>query len=68
MIKVTPKLSTILKERGLTQTELATAAGIPQAAISRFDRSSQGAYANIIAIARALGVAVEDLFEIEEEA
>ncbi|MGG1641858.1 helix-turn-helix domain-containing protein [Paenibacillus sp. NRS-1782] len=64
---MTPKLSTILKERGLTQTELATAAGIPQAAISRFDRASQGAYANIIAIARALDVSVEELFDIENE-
>ncbi|WP_263560483.1 helix-turn-helix domain-containing protein [Paenibacillus polymyxa] len=64
---MTPKLSTILKERGLTQTELAMAAGIPQAAISRFDRASQGAYANIIAIARALDVPVEELFDIENE-
>lgn len=65
MVKVTPKLGKILKERGMTQTELAAKANIPQAAVSRFDRASQGSYTNIIAIARALELSVEDLFDIE---
>lgn len=66
-MKVTPKLGKILKERGMTQVELAVKANVPQAAVSRFDRASQGSYTNIIAIARALGIHVEDMFEIENE-
>jgi transcriptional regulator with XRE-family HTH domain len=68
MLKVTPRLEELRKAAGLTQTQLAEKAGVPQAAVSRFDRSSQGSYANIIAIARALNVSVEELFDIEEEA
>ncbi|KAA8750156.1 helix-turn-helix domain-containing protein [Paenibacillus sp. UASWS1643] len=66
MLKVTPRLDELRKAAGMTQVELAEKAGIPQAAISRFDRASQGSYANIIAIARALNVPVEALFHIEE--
>lgn len=66
MLKVTPNLKRAMKDAGLTQLELAEKAGVPQAAISRFDKSSQGSYANLIALARALNVPVETLFTIEE--
>lgn len=66
-IRVTPALERARKDAGLTQAELAEKAGVPQASVSRFDRASQGNYANLIAIARALNVPVEALFIIEEE-
>lgn len=64
-IKVRPRLNEILKERGLTQTELAQMAGIPQASVSRFDRNSQRKDEHLFAIAYALNLKVEDLFEVE---
>lgn len=64
-IRVRPRLNEILKERGLTQTELAQKAGIPQAAISRFDRNSQRKDEHLFAIAYVLNLKVEDLFEVE---
>jgi transcriptional regulator with XRE-family HTH domain len=66
-IKVTPNLERARKDAGLTQVELAAKSGVPQAAISRFDKSAQGSYANLIALARALNVPVEALFSIEVE-
>lgn len=66
MLKVTPNLERARKDAGLTQVELAEKSGVPQAAISRFDKSAQGSYANLIALARALNVTVESLFTIEE--
>lgn len=66
MLKVTPDIKRALKDAGLTQLELAEKSGVPQAAISRFDKSTQGSYANLIALARALNLPVESLFIIEE--
>ncbi|BFH14259.1 helix-turn-helix domain-containing protein [Paenibacillus melissococcoides] len=65
-LKGTPKLEKLRKERGWTQAELAERAGLLQNDISRFDRQTQGSYVKIISLARALGVAVEELFDIEE--
>lgn len=64
---VKPRLQKILTERGLTQTQLANKAGVPQTAISRFDKTIQGKYDHLFAIARALDLNVEDLFEEVKE-
>ncbi|MBT2723068.1 helix-turn-helix transcriptional regulator [Bacillus sp. ISL-46] len=66
MYIATPKLNKILEERGLKQIHLAQMTGIPQGTISRFDRSRQHMMSNLITIAKALDLSVEDLFEIEE--
>lgn len=68
MLIVKPRLGEILSERGLTQTALAQQAGIPQAAISRFDKSGQHKDEHLFLIARALGINVEELFIVEESA
>lgn len=65
-IKVRPRLAALLRERGMTQLELSEKTGIPQTTISRFLRSAQGRYDHLFAYARALGVKIEDLFEVEE--
>ncbi|MEI7027172.1 helix-turn-helix domain-containing protein [Paenibacillus sp. y28] len=64
---VKPRLGEILKERDMTQTALAEKAGIPQAAISRFDKSGQHKDEHLFLIARALGLGVEELFEVEDD-
>lgn len=66
MLNVTPRLGEILKERGLTQTELSSMSGVPQGSISRFDKNSRHEAAHMFAIARALGLSVEDLFTVSE--
>ena len=63
---VTPRLAALLKERDMTQLELSALSGVPQGAISRFDRNSRHTDEHLFAIARALGVNVEDLFEVTE--
>ena len=67
MVIVKPRLYSILKERGITQTELAKMAGVPQGTISRFDRNLRYEATNLFAIAKALDLKVEDLFEITDE-
>lgn len=66
--KVTPKLNKILKERNITQIQLAEliGEGITQASISRFDRNKQHLDTHLVLISKALGLSIEDLFEIEE--
>jgi len=64
---VRPRLLEILKERNMTQMELANLAGIPQAAVSRFDKSVQHRDEHLFRISRALGISIEDLFIVEEE-
>ncbi|WP_256761433.1 helix-turn-helix domain-containing protein [Cohnella sp. WQ 127256] len=66
MLDVKPKLTLILKERGITQAKLSELSGIPQSAISRFDRNTQHSDTHLFAIAKALGLNVEDLFEVVE--
>ncbi|WP_339273764.1 helix-turn-helix transcriptional regulator [Paenibacillus sp. FSL W8-0426] len=65
-IVVTPRLGEILKERGLTQTWLSEVSGVPQGSISRFDKNNRHEDVHIFAIARALNVAVDELFTITE--
>ncbi|MFC9599802.1 helix-turn-helix domain-containing protein [Peribacillus butanolivorans] len=67
MYKVKPILSKILKKRGITQTKLAEMANVPQSAISRFDKNEQHKDTHLVSISKALGVKIEDLFEIEKK-
>jgi putative transcriptional regulator len=64
---VKPRLLEILKERGLTQMDLAGMAGIPQAAVSRFDKSMQHSDEHLFRISNALGLKIEGLFKVEEQ-
>lgn len=66
-MKVKPRLLEILKERGLTQNDLANDAEIPQAAVSRFDKSVQHSDEHLFKISKALNVKIEDLFEVIKE-
>jgi len=66
MITVTPRLSEILKGRGMTQTELSTLSGVPQGSISRFDKNSRHDDVHLFAIAAALNVTVEELFRVSK--
>lgn len=66
MVTVKPRLYSILKERNLTQTELAKMSGVPQGTISRFDRNFRYEANNLFSIAKALNLKIEDLFEITE--
>jgi transcriptional regulator with XRE-family HTH domain len=65
-MNVKPKLMVILKERGITQTQLSEMSGVPQGSISRFDRNDRHVDAHVFAIAKALDVKVEDLFEVTD--
>jgi len=66
MKNVKPRLRKILKEKNLTQNQLADMTGISQASISRFDKNAQHLDWHLVCIAEALEVAIEELFEIEE--
>jgi hypothetical protein len=46
---------------------LSEKSGVPQGSISRFDKNSRHEASHLFSIARALGVSVEDLFEVSEE-
>lgn len=63
-LTIKPRLLSILKERGITQTQLSDMSGVPQGSISRFDRNESHVDAHVFAIAKALDVKVEDLFEV----
>ncbi|MED4228121.1 helix-turn-helix transcriptional regulator [Neobacillus cucumis] len=67
--KVTPKLGKLLNEREITQVKLVEMCGgnITQATISRFDKNEKFIAAHLVLISKALGLTIEDLFEIEEE-
>ena len=64
--KVTPRLGEILKEKKMTQTQLAEITGISQAVISRFDKNRQHVDLQLVLISKALNVTMEELFHIEE--
>lgn len=71
MFEVKPKLKKIIAERQkenprFNQTILADLAHVPTPAISRFDKSERFDIVNLFAIARALNLNVEDLFEVTE--
>lgn len=64
MLVVTPRLMAVLKEKGVTQTQLSELSGVPQGSISRFDKNERHVDAHVFTIAKALDVSVEDLFEV----
>ncbi|MEH7246477.1 helix-turn-helix transcriptional regulator [Neobacillus niacini] len=64
IITVKPRLSAILKEREITQMQLSEMSGVPQGSISRFDRNDRHVDAHVFALAKALDVKVEDLFQV----
>lgn len=66
IVKVTPKLNTIREELGLTQTQLSKMAKVNQPFISKFDKTENYSIQNLISIAKALNMSVEQLFTIEE--
>jgi transcriptional regulator with XRE-family HTH domain len=66
-VNIKPKLLSILKERSLTQIDLAEMAGITQAAVSRFDRNVQYRIDHLFKISKALNLSIEELFEVEEQ-
>lgn len=63
MVNVKPRLYSIIKERGITQTELSELAGVSQATISRFDKNEKFHAVHLFSIAKALDLKIEDLFE-----
>lgn len=67
LITVVPKLMKILEERNLTQMNLSAMSGVPQGTISRFDKNTRHDASHLFAIARALDLNVEDLFEVNED-
>lgn len=67
ILKVKPRLKQILKAKKMTQEELAERTKVPQGSISRFDSRTRHEASHIFSIAYALGVKVEDLFQIEKE-
>jgi len=64
VVQAKPKLAKVLKEKGITQTQLAELTGINQASISRFDRNTQRKDDHLFTISHALGLKAEDLFEL----
>lgn len=67
LYEITPRLTEILRERQMTQSFLANKAKIPQAAISRFDKSASHSDIHLIAISRALNITIEELFHVKEK-
>lgn len=63
-----PRLHQILLELGITEEELAEKAGVPLVAINQFERSYKHVDLNLVRIAKALNLKVEDLFDIQEDA
>lgn len=66
LYKVTPRLGQILKQKGMTQTQLSELTGIPQGTISKFDRNRQHQDVHIVTILKILDLTIDELFEIEE--
>jgi transcriptional regulator with XRE-family HTH domain len=67
-VKVRPRLKEILDQKGWTQEYLSQKSGVPQSAISRFDRSSQRKDQHLFALKHSLGLqSVDELFEVTIE-
>jgi DNA-binding XRE family transcriptional regulator len=64
-ITIKPCLISLLKERGMTQTQLSEMSGVPQGSISRFDKNDRHVDWHVFAIARVLEVTIEELFNVE---
>lgn len=63
-IIVKPQLSKWLKKKRINQHELSNLTGVNQATISRFDSQTRHDDRHLFAIAHALGIKIEDLFEV----
>jgi transcriptional regulator with XRE-family HTH domain len=50
-------------ERGLTQTQIAEASGLPQTLVSRLERGESLTVDNLAAFAAALGIPLSRVFE-----
>ncbi|WP_348622647.1 helix-turn-helix domain-containing protein [Paenibacillus polymyxa] len=66
IVKATPQLKKIMGGLGLKQMQLSEMAKVNQPFISKFDKTENYSIHNLISIARALNMSVEDLFTIEE--
>jgi transcriptional regulator with XRE-family HTH domain len=55
-------LESIRRNRGLQQQELADAAGVPQATVSRAENGKGVTFKSAMRIVRALGLTVEEVF------
>lgn len=67
-LNATPRLHAVMKAKWWTQVRLSEASGVPQGSISRFDKNNRHEDWHVFSIAKALGVKVEELFEIKEDA
>ncbi|WP_211147017.1 helix-turn-helix domain-containing protein [Paenibacillus dokdonensis] len=65
-MKIRPKLTELLKQKGWTQMKLSEVTGIPQGSISRFDTNKRHDDYHLFAISKALGLTIEELFEVTE--
>lgn len=64
---VKPRLKDIMKDRNMTQEQLAEKSGVSQGTISRFDRSRMHQDWILFALSAALDCNISDLFFIVEE-
>lgn len=65
-MQIRPRLMELLKQKGWTQLKLSEETGIPQGSISRFDTNKRHDDYHLFAISKALGVTIEELFEVVE--
>lgn len=63
-IIVKPQLAKWLKKKSLRQQDLEDMTGVNRATISRFDTLKRHDDRHLFAIAHALGIKIEDLFEV----
>lgn len=63
--KAVPRLNEILKERGLTQLEFSEMSGLLQGTVSRFDKTQNFNFENLLTAAHALDLSIEELFSIQ---
>ncbi|ASB90446.1 MULTISPECIES: helix-turn-helix domain-containing protein [Bacillus] len=66
-VTVKPRLQALLDEKDWSQSELSRRTSVPQPTISRFDSAERHLDWHVFAIAKALGVNVEELFEVKIE-
>lgn len=64
--RAVPRLNEILKERNLTQLEFSEMSGLLQGTVSRFDKTQNFNYENLLIAANTLGIPERDLFRTEE--
>jgi putative transcriptional regulator len=64
---VTPRLQELIKQSGMTQTQLAEKANIPQPYISRFDNQKLHSDHVLFSLAAALNCNIQDLFTVAYE-